>query len=104
MRYTVDIDDEAFDEIRDVARFIAHERKAPHNAARWLARLWDAIDDLEEMPRRFPVDDIQTTATGRPTHKMNFGDYLVFYQVDDEQSQVRVIGFMHGARGERNPQ
>lgn len=61
-------------------------------------RLLDRLDRLDEWPKRLPVDVVQTRLTGRETRKLNFGDYLVFYQVDDKHRQVNIVGFMHGAR------
>ena len=53
---------------------------------------------LHSLWLRFPVDQVQTDATGRETRKVNVGDYLVFYQIDDTRRQVSVVGFMHGSR------
>ncbi len=67
----------------------------------WHSRLLDRLDRLDEWPKRLPVDDVQTRLTGCETRKLNFGDYLVFYQVDDKQRQVNIVAFRHGARRRR---
>ena len=101
MRYTVCVEDAPFAAIGHAACYIAIEQKSPENARRWLDELWERIDDLETLPRRHPIDAFQTAVLGRPTHKLVFGPYVVFFQVDDEQELVNVLGFRHGAtRGE----
>ena len=52
---------------------------------------------LDEIPKRYPVDRVFSEAVGVIARKMNFGDYLVFYEVDDERQQVNVLAFRHGA-------
>ena len=52
MSYVVEVGDSELQSIREYARFIAIERKAPLNTQRWLERLWDAIDGLEALPSR----------------------------------------------------
>lgn len=65
---------------------------------RWYGELFELVDSLSEWPLRFPVDPIQTEATGRETRKLNVGDYLVFYDVDEFNKRVNVVAFVHGAR------
>ena len=98
MRYEVHTGEQAFDAIRQAARYIAVDCQSPLNAKRWLERLWDKIDDLEEMPRRFAVDEVYTRRVDHPTHKMVFGRYLVFYQVDEQGQRVDIVDFVAGAR------
>lgn len=100
MRYEVHTGDEAYDAIRQAARYIAIDCRSPLNAKRWLERLWDKIDDLEEMPRRLAADEVYSRYADRPTHKMVFGRYLLFYQVDDDRRRVDVIDFVAGAMRE----
>lgn len=65
---------------------------------RWYGKLFKLVDSLSESPRRFAVDDIQTKVTGLETRKANVGDYLVFYDIDEEHKRVNVFAFIHGAR------
>lgn len=99
MMYEVHTGDEAHEAIRRAARFIAIDQRAPENCKRWLETLWDRIDSLEEMPYRFIVDPIQSKRAGREIRKMIFGDYLIFYTVDEDSRRVDIVGFRHGARG-----
>ena len=39
--------------IREQAEYIATVQGAPQTASRWLRRIYDGIDGLAEMPRRY---------------------------------------------------
>ena len=51
--------------IREQAEWIVTEQRAPENAARWLERIYDAIDRLESMPRRFEVARLAAASQGK---------------------------------------
>ncbi|MFI4859489.1 MAG: type II toxin-antitoxin system RelE/ParE family toxin [Phycisphaerales bacterium JB063] len=97
MIYEVHIGEQVFDAIRRAVRYIVVDCDSPVNAERWLGNLWDRIDELELMPRRFGVDEVYTSQVGCATHKLVFGAYLVYYQVDDGRGRVNVVDFVHGA-------
>ena len=63
----------------------------------WYSQIRAAIDHLIEMPKLYPVDEFQTEAVGVETRKITAGDYLVFYQVDDEEERVVLVAFVHAA-------
>ena len=71
-RYTVHFTDEAWQPIQTQVRYIAIENQAPENAARWLGRLLDAIDTLEQLPGRHGLDEQQTSMHGIDVHRMVF--------------------------------
>jgi plasmid stabilization system protein ParE len=98
-QYTVHFTDEAWDPIEAQVRYIAIEKQAPESASRWLARLLEEIDTLEQMPQRYGLDEYQTRTHGTDVHRMVFErTYLVFYTIDQERSRVDVISFTHGAQ------
>ncbi len=98
-RYTVHLTDEAWEPIQAQVRYIAIEKQAPENASRWLARLLDAIDTLERIPRRHGLDEHQTHMHGADVYRMVFEQtYLVFYTIDQERRRVDVVSFRHGAQ------
>jgi len=55
MTYRVRITPGAEAAILEQARYIATEAQAPLNAARWLQRVYDAAETLEQWPRRCPL-------------------------------------------------
>lgn len=63
----------------------------------WFGRLYAQLDGIEAWPRLYPVDEAYSAAVGRESHKINFGDHLVFYQVDDAGREVNVVALVHGA-------
>lgn len=98
-RYTVELTDEAWAAIETQVRYIAVDRQAPENAARWSNRLLKAIDELETLPRRHPVNDAQTAEHGVEIRRMVFEKtYLIFYTLDEDTRRVVVVSFRHGAR------
>ena len=81
------------------ARYIAADRQAPENAARWFNRLLVAVRSLQLMPERNGVDHGQTAAYGAEVRRLVFErTYLLFYTIDHTQRQVTVVRFSHGAR------
>lgn len=70
---------------------------APHVIAAWYDRLYTLLDRLNDWPNRYPVDELETRRTGRETRKANFGDYIVFYEVDNGRRCIDVAVFIHGA-------
>ena len=70
---------------------------APQDAViAWLAGLYDRIDGLYTMPRRFPVARAVTRAKGYEVRRMNHGEHAVFYRVRDAAQTVEIIAFRHG--------
>lgn len=84
-------------DVRNQLAFMADQAVAPAVVQKWFGRFYHLLDTLEEMPKRYPVDRIQTVLVGRETRKLVFGDYLVFYQIDEVRRQVDLVAFMHGA-------
>jgi toxin ParE1/3/4 len=97
MTYTVEITDAALEAIRAQVRYIAVECQAPLNAARWLERVWDVINDLEHLPDRH---SLAAESAFRPyeVRRALVGDYLLLFTIDAESRKVWVIGFRHGSR------
>lgn len=50
--YAVELTDAALAAIAEQAYYITVEVQAPLNAERWLGRIWDAVDSLEQLPQR----------------------------------------------------
>jgi len=87
------------DDVERHVEYLASSGVSVDTIRGWYDRLFERIDSLDDWPQRCPVDDEQTRRHGRVTRKLNFGDYLVFYQLDDDLHVVRVVAFIHGARG-----
>jgi len=92
MNYRVIYTDSFLEDVGIHADYLREQHAGAEVIERWYSRLFDM------MPRRFPVDEVQTHLNRCETRKMNYGDYLAFYQIDDDRKQVYIVGFMHGAR------
>lgn len=78
--------------------YLLAERVSDDIISNWYDRLLLLLDSLDDLPKRFPVDERMSEETGLLTRKLNFGNYLVFYTVDEENRTVHVVDFMHGAK------
>jgi toxin ParE1/3/4 len=77
--------------LREIALFIARENKA--RALSFVRELRGKAQQLGDMPHTFPLVPRYEHHGIRRRH---FGDYLIFYRVED--SQVAIVHIMHGAR------
>ncbi|MBI1337729.1 MAG: hypothetical protein GC164_12310 [Phycisphaera sp.] len=72
------------------------QRVAPETVDRWFGRLHERITATADYPRLYPVDEHYTARIGRETLKINFGDYLAFNQVNDNEKAIVFIAFFCG--------
>lgn len=85
-------------DVRNQIAYMVDEAVPLVTIEQWFNGLYQRLDNLDDMPKRYPVDPVQTSMAGRETRKMTFGDYLVFYQIDDVSKRVDLVAFVHGAR------
>jgi plasmid stabilization system protein ParE len=64
----------------------------------WLVGLFDRILVLGDMPRTGAVAEVVSRVKGYEVHRLNHGEYAVFYRVFDEPAVVEVSAFRHGRR------
>lgn len=76
-------------DIRAIYEYIALSLMSPENADAQLSRLEERINNLDNLPKRFPIykNDIRI---------MPVDNYLVFYMVDDHLKDVSVLRVMYG--------
>jgi toxin ParE1/3/4 len=86
----VHLTDQAHADLMEIGEWI--ERDSPARAATFVDELHDACMQLGEMPKAFPLIPEKPRSGIR---KRVYGDYLIFYIVED---RVEVIHVMHGAR------
>jgi len=85
-------------EIAVQVKYLQEQHVSSATIERWFGGLFDLVDGLYEWPLRFPVSPEQTEDFGFEVRKLNYGDYLIFYRVDEQQRIVEVLHFRHGAR------
>ena len=95
MNYTVNISSQADKDIRAIYEYIALSLLSPENAEAQLSRLENRIENLNQLPKRFPVykNDIRL----RPVD-----NYLVFYSVEESAGTVSILRVMYGKRDLEN--
>ena len=95
MSYEVLIVPAVRDRIRQQAEYIAIEQKAPRMAARWLARVYDQVETLAEMPRRCPIPP-EAAWLDYELRCLLIWEFALFFTVIDETSTVWVVHAKHG--------
>ena len=85
------------DDIREHVAFLRSRRAGDEVIEAWYARLFETIDALAHAPRRCPVDTASSRRLHREIRKLNVGEYLVCYEVDDTHQNVRIVALEHGA-------
>ena len=86
--------------IQDKIDWLRDQNVSEPTIEAWLVKLYRQIQGIEVWPRLYPIDEAYSAEVGLESRKINFQKYLVFYQVDDEQREVRVVGFIDGGTRE----
>ncbi len=86
------------DHLRGHIQYLCSKHVSQPTIDGWYNRLFDLIDSLDVWPRRFPIDEQQSAATGREIRKFNVGHYLIYYHVDDNAQVIQLVAFRHGAQ------
>ena len=97
MSYRVIITPPAQAQILEQGRYIAVDRQAPLNAARWLERVFDAADTLAEFPSRCTLAP-ENAFRDYEIRRLLIGDYFLLFTIVEKDQTVWVIGFRHGSR------
>lgn len=95
--YAVEVTDAALTAITAQARYIAVESQAPQNAKRWLGRIWDAVDSLEQFPRRAGKAE-EDAYVEYEVRKLVIDSHLLLFTIDDDRRKIWIIGLRHGHR------
>jgi plasmid stabilization system protein ParE len=96
-RYAVELTDAALAAITEHARHIAVEGQGRENAKRWLERMWDAVDSLEQSPRRAAKAQ-EDDYVVYEVRQLVVGSHLLLFTVDDDKRTVWIFGLRHGHR------
>lgn len=84
--------------IESQTEYLISQQDSTERVSAWLRDIYDLADSLEMMPRRHAVDVGMTEAVGAETRRVVFGEYLLYYQIDDTRKHVNVVHFRHGAQ------
>lgn len=95
MSYNVKILPPAVDDIQEIYNYIAYELKSVINAERTISKIRSEIENLSSFPNSFRLYPNEPWHT----HGLRFmpaANYLVFFIVDDEKSEVNVLRILYG--------
>lgn len=97
MSYTVEIAEQAVQDLRDIYEYIAFVLQSPQNASSQLDRLEENINSLERMPERYRRYERE------PWHSqgwriMSVDRYCVFYVPDHDRMVVNIARVIYGGQ------
>lgn len=99
--YHIKIAQPAENDLQGVAHYIAKELREPLTAQRVIAKIGEAIMDLEQMPyRNALVNDERLAFQG--IRKLMIDSYIAFYVISEEDERVTIIRILLGKRGWNN--
>ncbi len=98
MSYQVVIDEEAEQEMKEAAHWIAQH--APETAALWYFDIAKAIESLQDSPARCPLAP-ESRTFGDDIRQLIFGKYRILFVIDDEV--VRVLRVRHSRQDTLRP-
>lgn len=95
MAYRVELSEPAREDIVEAVTFIAAD--SPERAKRWILLLEQLLDNLCDMPRRFPR--VPEFATGPAEYReARHFSHRVIFRIDEDSSRVQVVRVYHVAR------
>ena len=92
--YTVEITEEALDDMEQIYQYIAENLLSPENAIGQYNRIADAILTLDELPERCPVMNSEPEHS-KGIRRMLVDNYSIFYIV--EKGRVIVTDVLYSA-------
>ncbi len=98
-KYVIKYSVKADSDLDEIDNYISQNLKEPNSAANVVFRIIAAIDRLETLPRRFAK--VSYKGLSNEFRKMPVGNYLVYYYVDDEKSEVRIARIVYVKRSMR---
>ena len=95
--YKVHITKYAYDQITEIKRYIAEELHAPMAAKSLLLAMKSAVLSLAAMPARHPLMQ-QEKWRSQGLRQMVIKNFLMYYWIDEEHSQVNIVAVVYGRR------
>ena len=100
MSYRFILPTDVENQVYDCALHIAQDN--PTRAISWLDEVIEAMKGVCEMPHAHTEHPALSRQVGRTIRHRPFGNYLIFYQVDDEAKAVIMHLFIHAKRDREN--
>ena len=95
--YTVNMTEQAREQLREIVHYISVQLQAPETALRILDVLEEEITSLSQFPNRIALTEEE------PWHSQGLrffpvDNYLIFYLPDETNNIVNIIRIMYGGR------
>jgi plasmid stabilization system protein ParE len=78
--------------------YLVQQGAGPDRIQLWLSGIFDLIDELAEFPRRYPVVPTPPGDVDYELRRAVYGDYLLFYSINEGERRVTILTFRHGMR------
>ena len=96
-KWKVAITPDAASDIKSIYTYIADELHEKNTARKMSKRIIDEIKSLSDMPKRFPLYNIEPW-NSRGLRKMLVGNFMVFYFTNDSVNEVAVFRVFYAGR------
>ena len=98
MSYRVVYLQSVLDNLAETRAYLEREGAPAATTEPWFDRLFEKIANLALFPKQYKIAAKVSSLAARETRVMPFGDYLIFYQIDEEDRCLRIVAFTHAAR------
>ena len=95
--YTVNMTEQAREQLREIVHYISVQLQAPETALRILDVLEEEITSLSQFPNRIALTEEEPWHS-YGIHKMPVKNYLVYFWVDEAAKAVHVTAIIYGRR------
>ncbi len=96
MSYRFDLPSDVENQIYDCALYIAQDN--PERALTWIDEAITTMRTICDMPNAHAVDEKMTAQIGLEIRSRPFGNYLIYYRVDETEKVVQMHLFIHAKR------
>ncbi len=97
MKYRVQFAPSVFETINNQVEYFLDQHASKERVQVWLTELYELTESLEYFPHRHAINKDVSARVGTEMRQFVFGDYLIFYSVDDAHNTVSVLHFRHSA-------
>jgi len=102
LAYSVRLLQPAEEDALEYASYIQLKEKSNEAAERWLNGLYNQLQGLSELPRRFPVI-YEAADLGKEYRSLIYHSHRIIYEVNDSTGTVFVHRVYHGAKQRLTP-
>lgn len=101
IKYSVNVTDQAKEQIKQIVQYIQIELQAPDAANNWTIILEDKMNSLSFMPHRFQrIEEEPWKSYG--IRKMEVRSYYVYFWIDEENFYIQIISVIYSKRDQVN--